>query len=225
MKTLKNILIIVLLAILALLAWPQIKTFLGLDVQVKVMPDIQQFEKPFQPQATPTVFFDPMPLVLELRNQSMLVTAVKVIQRVDSIEYNQDGNFVERMQSEKIEMLFTGEVSAGVDLRNLTEADIRVDGMVITLWLPPAQVYNSPVVREDFVLSHKKGLFTEILGREDPNLQSYLRARVTLEMIETARQDMVFMKTANDQAVDIISGLANSLVPDSYQVIVIPGGP
>lgn len=220
-KIIKLLLTTLLLIVFMLVAWSLVSSFLDrnaspTNIEIRSSTDNHI-------QITPTIYFDPMPLVLELRNQSMLVTATKVIQRVDSIEYNQDGNFVERMQSEKIEMLFTGEVSAGVDLRNLTEADIRVDGMIITLRLPPAQVYNAPVVREDFVLSHKKGLFTEILGREDPNLQSGLRAKVTLEMIEEAKQDTAFMQTANDQAVDIVSGLANSLIPDPYQVIVTTG--
>lgn len=222
MKTLKNILIIVLLAILALLAWPQIKTFLDLDVQVKVMPDIQQFEKPFQPQATPTVYFDPSYIVLELRNQSRLVTMTAKYQQVGGIEYNQEGNFIEKMQGEQLQMLFVGEVSAGVDLSTLTPNDITVSGYTINLQIPRSQIFDGPVILESEtrVLNHETGFLTDLLNREDPNLQTQVRAQAEQQILSLAQQDTAFLQAADAQAVAIVSNLVNSLLPSPFQVIV-----
>jgi len=89
------------------------------------------------PQATPTIIVRP-PAVLQVRAISDLATAQSLMSTVVEAEKARVGNIV----YERLVLIACGRVKAGIDLSKLRDDDVTVDGDVVTVRLPKAQLLD-----------------------------------------------------------------------------------
>ena len=104
------------------------------------------------PTPTPT----PTPILIDFEELGKLVTMQYKLQTVSVVEEKED-NWLNRLFGEnKIVLVATGEVMAGVDMTLLAEKDILVNGPAVRLIMPPAEIVSvSLIPGESWVYDHK----------------------------------------------------------------------
>jgi hypothetical protein len=109
-----------------------------------------------------------------------------------------------------------GEIKAGVDLNELTNADIKVNNNSIEISLPPAKILDSKIdVNRSRVYDYDRGFLN--LGPDvAPQLQTLAQRKTLVEIVNTACNEGI-LEEANIKAKQTISQL---LVNTGYQVQV-----
>jgi hypothetical protein len=104
-----------------------------------------------------------------------------------------------------------GTVAAGIDLAQLTEADIIVVNPN-TVWvrLPPATIFDDlPILdtQNSRILDRDTGLF----ARANPNLETQVRQQAELEILLVAQEDTALLERANANAQREIAQIISSM--------------
>ena len=109
-----------------------------------------------------------------------------------------------------------GEIKAGVDLNELTNADIKLSNNSIKISLPPAKILDSKIdVNRSRVYDYDRGFLN--LGPDvAPQLQTLAQRKTLVEIINTACNEGI-LEEANDKAKQTISQL---LANTDYEVKV-----
>jgi len=90
------------------------------------------------PTPTPT----PTPILIDIKELGKLVTTQYKLQTISVVEEKED-NWIERLFGEnKVVLVATGEVMAGVDMALITEEDVTVNGTAVKLIMPPAEIIS-----------------------------------------------------------------------------------
>jgi len=111
-----------------------------------------------------------------------LETAQYMMQTLVQLE-DEPGNFLERISGDKLLLVAEGEVVAGFDLTQVREGDIVVQGISVTLMLPPPEILYSRVDNDrTYVYERETGL----LRRPDPDLETQARRMAEQELIRWA---------------------------------------
>jgi hypothetical protein len=98
------------------------------------------------------------------------------------------GNALERLFSgEKVLLLATGEVEAGVDLAQLTEDDVRVEGETVTIRLPGPRILSTGL-DEEATRVYDRDL-SPLNLRPDDALVEEARAGAVAEIERAAREN------------------------------------
>jgi hypothetical protein len=134
---------------------------------------------------TPTVIPDPITIVREVRAIARLETIQYTVEKVLTGETNQ-GAFG-FLFGDKLLFVAHGIVIAGVDLGQLTAADIWYDDLgVLTLRLPEAEIFISTLDNDkSYVYDRDTGLLTH----GDMNLESIVRQAAVDEITNAALED------------------------------------
>ena len=214
-KSWTNLLIIGLLIITALTGWGIVDavrqaTRGPATVSGGLATPVQQLINP-----TPTIYPDPVTVVLQVRALARLETTQYTIEKVVTAETGQGA--LAPLFGDRLLFVAHGEVIAGVDLSKLAERDVIVssDGQV-TLVLPAAEVFVATLDNEkSYVYDRQTGVFTH----GDIHLESQAR-QVAEQEIERAALEDGILNTAQANAQAFVERLLTSLRFKSVQVIL-----
>lgn len=144
----------------------------------------------------------------QVRGASELTTSVFTMESVVPTRQERKlGNYT--IGSTTLLYIAYGEVRAGVDLKDLSPADVQVTDKTIQLRLPPPRILDSKIdVNRSSVYDYNRGFLG--LGPDvAPQLQT-LAQRETLQKIQTAACDQGILKQANDRAELVVEKLLST---------------
>ena len=147
-------------------------------------------------------------VVRQVRGASELTTSVFTMESVVPTRQEQKlGNYT--IGATTLLYIAYGEVRAGVDLKDLSPADVQVKDNTIQLRLPPPRILDSKIdVNKSSVYDYNRGFLG--LGPDvAPQLQT-LAQRETLKKIQTAACDQGILKQANDRAQLVVEKLLST---------------
>lgn len=159
-------------------------------------------------------------VVQQVRTLSELTTAVFAMQAVVPTSRDRTFGGYTIGQTTLLYIAY-GEVRAGVDLSQISPADVQVTGQTVSLRLPPPRILDSKIdVNRSQVYDYDRGFLG--LGPDvAPELQQ-LAQRQTLQEIIAAACQQGILQTASDRAQVAITQLLSTA---GYQVTVTPQPP
>ena len=119
------------------------------------------------------------------------------------------GTGLERFSSgEKVLLIASGDVEAGVDLARLSEEDVRVEGDVVTIQLPEPAIFSASLDEGETAVYDRD--FSPLNLRPDDELVEEARAEA-VERIEAAARENGILEQAESNAEDSIRTLVTTL--------------
>src|SRR5512140_82627 len=88
---------------------------------------------------TPTILPDPVTIIHEVRALARLETIQYSVEKVITAEIG--GGVFDFLNKDRLLLVAHGTVIAGVDLQKLTTEDLKLDGSVLKVRLPAAEVF------------------------------------------------------------------------------------
>jgi hypothetical protein len=149
-------------------------------------------------------------------SQPTVVDRIQQLQRLETVVYTMDKLvtgakenpiFPDFLAGDRLLMLVHGEVVAGIDFSNLKPGDVRVDGKVVHLHLPAAQVFST---RLDSAKTRVYSRQTGLLVPTDPNLETQVRQEAERQLQAAAFADGI-LRTAQQNATGTITSLLQGL--------------
>jgi hypothetical protein len=133
---------------------------------------------------TPTIIPDPVTYINEVRALARLETIQYSIEKVVTGETGQ-GTFGFIM-GDRLLFVAHGTVIAGIDMSKLNPEDMRFENGVLTVRLPPAEVFIATLDNEKSYVYDRD---TGILAKPDVNLETMVRQRAEEEILKAAIED------------------------------------
>jgi hypothetical protein len=205
-KNLAGALVVGLLLIAAVTGWALVSAVRGVTgVPATTVGGIAtQVEQIFNP--TPTIYPDPVTVILQVRALSRLESAQYTIEKVITAETGQGA--LAGLFGDRLLFVAHGEVIAGVDLSKLQATDITVTPAgQVTVILPAPEIFVSTLDNDkSYVYDRQTGLFTN----GDVNLETQAR-QVAEQEIERAALEDGILDLATRNASAFIESLLLSL--------------
>ena len=133
---------------------------------------------------TPTIIPDPVTYINEVRALARLETIQYSIEKVVTGETGQ-GTFGFIM-GDRLLFVAHGTVIAGIDMSKLNPEDMRFENGVLTVRLPPAEVFIAALDNEKSYVYDRD---TGVLAKPDVNLETMVRQRAEEEILKAAIED------------------------------------
>jgi len=133
---------------------------------------------------TPTIIPDPITYINEVRALARLETIQYSIEKVITGETG--GGTFQSLFGDKILFVGHGTVIAGIDMSKLQPEDLRFENGVLTVKLPPAEVFIAALDNEKSYVYNRD---TGILTKPDINLETLVRQRAEEEILKAALED------------------------------------
>lgn len=133
---------------------------------------------------TPTIIPDPVTYINEVRALSRLETIQYSVEKVITGETG--GGTFQTLFGDKILFVGHGTVIAGIDLEKLQPEDMRFENGVLTVRLPPAEVFIATLDNEKSYVYDRD---TGILAKPDVNLETLVRQNAEQEILKAALED------------------------------------
>ncbi len=147
---------------------------------------------------------------------STVIRNIQRLQRLETVVYTLDqiatgehsiAFLPSTLAGDRILLVVHGDVTAGIDLSQIRESDIAVQGHSVHLHLPPAQIFATRIDNQKSrVYSRDTGLFTS----PDPQLESEVRKQAESQLTAAAVQDGI-LNIARDNARATLTALLRSL--------------
>src|SRR6266540_1130623 len=138
---------------------------------------------------TPTIIPDPITYINEVRALARLETIQYSVEKVITGEMGQ-GTF-KTLFGDKILFVGHGTVIAGIDLEKLQPEDMRFDNGVLTVKLPPAEIFVATLDNDkSYVYQRDTGL----LAKPDINLETLVRQSAEDEIRKAAIEDGILVQ-------------------------------
>ncbi len=145
-------------------------------------------------------------VVDKIRQLSRLETVDYSIEKI--VEGDKENPYLPSfLVGDKLMLVAHGEVIAGVDLSQIKQGDVSVDGDTITVTLPPPQILAT---RLDNGRTRVYSRTTGVLLEPDPNLESQVRQTAEQQFTQAALDDGVLDKArqnARTGVTALLSGL------------------
>jgi hypothetical protein len=142
---------------------------------------------------TPTIIPDPVTIIHEVRSLARLETIKYSLEKIITAETRQ-GVF-EWLVGDRLLFVAHGEVIAGVDLIKLTPEDLRLEGDVLFVTLPDAEIFVVAIDNQkSYVYDRDTGIFTH--GEVD--LETEARRAAELEIEQSAIEDGILDQAAQN---------------------------
>ncbi len=142
--------------------------------------------------ATPVILPSSVTIVHQINDLARLETASVDLEKIVTAERNND--YLWGAMGETMIFVANGKVVAGIDLANMTPADIQVvDPTTVMVHIPPATLFDDlPALNNEksYVADRDTGLFT----RADPQLETEVRRLAESVLIEEAINSGVLEK-------------------------------
>lgn len=133
---------------------------------------------------TPTIIPDPVTYINEIRALARLETIQYSVEKV--ITGQTGGGTFDSLFGDKILFVGHGTVIAGVDMDKLKPENMRYENGVLTVNLPPAEIFIATLDNEkSYVYNRDTGLLTN----PDPNLETLVRQSAEQEILKAALED------------------------------------
>ena len=197
------------LGILAAAAWYVVQS-VQQTTQQAVQP-LQQANQAMQTQIaemlnpTPTIIPDPVSIIHDVRALARLETVQYSVEKVVTAETNQ--GTLEFLFGDRLLLVAHGVVIAGIDLQKITPQDLWLEGSVLHVRLPEAEVFIATLDNEkSYVYDRETGL----LSKGNINLETQARQVAEAEILRTALEDGI-LETARINAEAYLSLLFRSL--------------
>lgn len=133
---------------------------------------------------TPTVIPDPNTIIHEVRSLARLETIQYTMEKVITAENNQ--NELGFLFGDKLIFVGHGQVIAGIDMAKLQPQDMWVQGNVLYVRVPQAEIF---VTRLDNDKSYVYNRDTGLLTKGDVNLEKTARSAAEKEILKSAVDD------------------------------------
>ena len=143
---------------------------------------------------TPTIIPDPVTYINEIRALARLETIQYSVEKVITGETGQ-GTFA-TLFGDKILFVAHGIVIAGIDMEKLQPGDLRLDGIVLYVKLPPAEIFISTLDNDKSYVYDRQ---TGYLSKPDPNLETQVRQVAEDEIRKAVLEDGI-LKQAQTNA-------------------------
>ncbi|MBG0770653.1 MAG: DUF4230 domain-containing protein [Anaerolineaceae bacterium] len=154
---------------------------------------------------TPTVLPDPVTIIRDVQSMARLETIQYSVEKVITAEINQ-GVFGP-LFGDKLLFVAHGYVIAGVDLSKLSVEDLFLDGEVLRVHLPEAEVFVATLNNDDsYVYDRTTGIFK----KSDPDLETDARQAAEEEILNAALDDGI-LEQAQINAEAFLERLFNDL--------------
>ncbi len=149
-------------------------------------------------------------------SQPTVVDRIQRLQRLETVVYTMDKLVTgakenpvlpDFLAGDRLLMLVHGEVVAGIDFSNLKPADVKIEGKLVHLHLPTAQVFST---RLDSAKTRVYSRQTGLLVPTDPNLETEVRQEAERQLQEAALADGI-LRTAQQNAASTLTGLLQGL--------------
>jgi hypothetical protein len=145
---------------------------------------------------TPTIIPDPVTYINEVRALARLETIQYSIEKVITGETG--GGTFQALFGDKILFVGHGTVIAGIDMEKLQPEDMRFENGVLTVKLPPAEIFIATLDNEKSYVYDRE---TGILAKPDVNLETLVRQRAEEEIRTAAINDGILEQAqANAEA-------------------------
>ena len=201
--------------LLLMLFWQQIVATFAPNVPQQVLQVI----------ATPTpTIRDRGGAIQQMKNLNRLETQRFAIERVVEASTAR-GDALDMFLGERLLLIASGDVVAGVDLSKLTDRDVIVspDGMSVTLTLPASEIFSARLNNERTrVYDRQTRLITQLTGGQDPNLETQARQEAERQILAAACENGI-MQRAADEAKRSMEQFLRLLEFEQITVIATPG--
>jgi hypothetical protein len=201
--------------LLLMLFWQQIVATFAPNVPQQVLQVI----------ATPTpTIRDWGGAIQQMKNLNRLETQRFSIERVVEASTAR-GDPLDALLGERLLLIASGDVVAGVDLSKLTERDIIIspDGASVTLTLPASEIFSARLNNERTrVYDRQTRLLTQLTGGQDPNLETQARQEAERQILAAACENGI-MQRAADEAKRSMEQFLRLLEFEQITVIATPG--
>ena len=145
---------------------------------------------------TPTIIPDPVTIIHEVRSLARLETIQYTVEKVITAEIGQ-GPFAFLFE-DRLLLVAHGMVIAGIDLEKLTPQDMWLDGSVLTVRLPDAEVFIATLNNEKTYVYERD---TGILRKTNQDLETLARQSAEKEIRDAAIKDGILdMARQNGEA-------------------------
>ncbi len=153
---------------------------------------------------TPTVLPDPVTIIRDVQSMARLETIQYTVEKVITAEINQ-GVFGP-LFGDKLLFVAHGYVIAGVDLSKLTVEDLALDGDVLRVHLPDAEVFVATLNNDDsYVYDRTTGIFKRAIL-----IWNRCRQAAEEEILNAALEDGI-LEQAQNNAESFLERLFNDL--------------
>ncbi len=154
---------------------------------------------------TPTIIPDPVTVIREVRMLARLETVQYSVEKVITAETGQ-GVF-KFLVGDKILFVAHGIIVAGVDLSKMQDDDIRIDGGILFVRLPKAEIFIATLDNDkSYVYDRKTGLLT----KGDIHLETAARQAAENEIEKAAIEDGI-LNQAQENAEQVLYRLLRQL--------------
>lgn len=133
---------------------------------------------------TPTIIPDPVTYINEVRALARLETIQYSVEKVITGETG--GGTFQALFGDKILFVGHGTVIAGIDLQKMQPEDMRYENGVLTVRLPPAEIFIAALNNEKSYVYDRE---TGVLTRPDINLETLVRQQAEQEILKGALED------------------------------------
>jgi hypothetical protein len=162
------------------------------------------------PPSTTTTTVTPAPNVLvAVRDLKRLETETYHFERVIDMKRTETHLYGIVEGSDRVLLVASGDVTAGVDLEGLRDGDVAVDwnAKTVSITLPAPEIFSSSLDEEK---THVHDRQTDLLAARDEQLESDARALAQREMAQAAK-DAHLLERAGDSAKRTVEQLLRSL--------------
>jgi hypothetical protein len=133
---------------------------------------------------TPTIIPDPVTIIKEVQALARLETIRYSVEKVITAETNQGA--LAALFGDRLLFVAHGYVIAGIDMQKIKAEDLWLDGNILNVRLPAAEVLVDSLDNDkSYVYDRQTGLFTQ----GDPSLETQARQVAEQEILKAALED------------------------------------
>jgi hypothetical protein len=153
-----------------------------------------------QPEAAVTQVRKTPVVITALRDVARLEGAVFHVERVVDLQEKQSKLAGLVQAKDAILLVAAGDVTAGVDLAGLVEADVQADGAKVTITLPRAQVFSQ---RLDSERTYVHSRTTDVLATRRENLETRARQEAERSLAAAAVEGGILTRAEKSVALSV----------------------
>ena len=144
---------------------------------------------------TPTILPDPVTIIHEVQSLARLETIRYTVEKVITAETNQ--GVLAPLFGDRLLFVAHGYVIAGIDMARIKPEDLQLDGSILNVRLPAAEILVSAIDNDkSYVYDRQTGLLT----KGDPALETQARQVAEQEILKAALADGILdQATSNAQ--------------------------
>lgn len=138
--------------------------------------------------------------IQQMKNLQRLETQRFSIERVVEASTAR-GDALDMFLGERLLLIASGDVVAGVDLSKLTDRDVIIssDGMSVTLTLPASEIFSARLNNERTrVYDRQTRLLTQLTGGQDPTLETQARQEAERQILAAACENGIMQRAAEE---------------------------